>query len=227
MEAFQRGAPEPEDAAFTDDVEHGKLAAQRDEADRRFCAIRQAALNVLMQALRAGKLEARYRHPKDKVEMWVEASEWEGALGAPELPGLTHNYLPHDFFLDRRKLPAVEWEDGDGRLYPALRLHFDKAEFDAWLGDLDLPPTEEPPTHEPTYRTGLPGRPTSRHIITLEAVRRLDAGEAPSSLGQFSSDLSKWLKRVHPEAAPAEAGTIENRLRVLWRTSRRSGSPTE
>jgi hypothetical protein len=153
MEAFQRGAPEPEDAAFTDDVEHGKLAAQRDEADRRFCAIRQAALNVLMQALRAGKLEARYRHPKDKVEMWVEASEWEGALGAPELPGLTHNYLPHDFFLDRRKLPAVEWEDGDGRLYRLCACTSTKqSSMHGWVTSTCHPPRNLRPT---SRRIGL------------------------------------------------------------------------
>ena len=67
-----------------------------------------------------------------------------------------------------------------------------------------------------TYKTGSPGRPTSGHLIVLEANRRIRTGEVQPSLAAFARSLSEWLETTHPRAAKMKQKTIENRLRETW-----------
>jgi hypothetical protein len=67
-----------------------------------------------------------------------------------------------------------------------------------------------------TYKTGSPGRPSSKHLIVLEANRRIRTGEVPKSLAAFARSLSEWLKTTHPTAAEMKQKTIENRVRETW-----------
>jgi hypothetical protein len=49
-----------------------------------------------------------------------------------------------------------------------------------------------------------------------EAQRRLDSGDVPAGITEFSKQLLDWLKRTHPLAAEPTPRTIENRIRPLW-----------
>jgi hypothetical protein len=83
----------------------------------------------------------------------------------------------------------------------------------------------EPPTVDP-FRTGAPGRPTAAGMIGAEAERRISSGEVdlqPRGLARFARDLSNWWEaerlKFTPPGPAMKAGTIENKVRKLWRKS--------
>lgn len=76
---------------------------------------------------------------------------------------------------------------------------------------------------EAPYCTGLPGRPTSWHLIEGECRRRYQAGERhPNNAGremtaEWSRVLGTWLSQNHPDAARVTQKTLSNRLAGLLR----------
>jgi hypothetical protein len=78
-------------------------------------------------------------------------------------------------------------------------------------------PEREP---QPVYRTGGAGRPSSRHLIEAELNRRAEAGTTRPTLRLEAASLVAWLRKAHPEAAPATQKTIENLIRGTYRKLR-------
>jgi hypothetical protein len=66
---------------------------------------------------------------------------------------------------------------------------------------------------EAVYRSGLPGQPSSIHLVEAELDRRVAAGRVWKSKAQCGEELAAWLRRAHPLAPRATAKTIINRLR--------------
>jgi hypothetical protein len=62
-------------------------------------------------------------------------------------------------------------------------------------------------------RTGVQGRPTSRHLVEQEFRRRIDRGEACKYVGAEARALADWLKETHPSFARMTAATVENMIR--------------
>lgn len=88
---------------------------------------------------------------------------------------------------------------------------------------------EEPPTVLP-FRTGAPGRPSAADHIVAEAKRRMSSGEVvlgPRGLARFARDLSDWWESKRQKCIPPgpamKPGTIENKVRDLWRKSQVKG----
>ena len=52
--------------------------------------------------------------------------------------------------------------------------------------------------------TTSPGHKSTLHLIEAEAYRRIMAGEAPATLGEFAQQLLDWLRQSYPEASPTE-----------------------
>jgi hypothetical protein len=67
-----------------------------------------------------------------------------------------------------------------------------------------------------TYRTGLPGKPTSWHLVEHEVRRRYAAGER-SSIAAWARVTSAWLEMEHPSAAKPTLKTLSNKLSLLFR----------
>ncbi len=65
------------------------------------------------------------------------------------------------------------------------------------------------------YRSGLPGRPTIRHLIEAELRRRFKAGECETTLKAEAEALREWAISTHPDAPAPTATTIENQIRPL------------
>lgn len=61
-----------------------------------------------------------------------------------------------------------------------------------------------------------PGHKRSQHLIEAEAYRRIMAGEAPATLAEFVQQLSDWLRRSYPEAAPITLVTVEKQIHETW-----------
>ena len=82
----------------------------------------------------------------------------------------------------------------------------------------------QPSSQNVVYRTGSPGRPTSKHIWMAEARRRLDRGEVEQSRLSFSQVLAQWLHDRHRELPRVTPKTIYNdrELAILWRDARNS-----
>lgn len=68
-----------------------------------------------------------------------------------------------------------------------------------------------------TYKTGVPGKPTSRHLWVEEFRARVSRGEVQLSLAAESRQLAEWLKQEHPTAAPATSKTIQEAIRREYR----------
>ena len=140
----------------------------------------------------------RFNWPKNEIEHWVPYNN------------------PEDPEYDRTL--AAEWYD----------VHLNREQFALLLREMgvsvqestaSLPQSDDAdvPSKRKTYETGDPGRLTSRHLYLPEAKRRLDAENHPETIKEFSEQLAQWLEIAEPEAAPAKAGTIRNRVRPLWR----------
>jgi hypothetical protein len=63
-----------------------------------------------------------------------------------------------------------------------------------------------------TFRTGVAGRPSSKHIVMRMAEQRLASAGPPESWPALSEELARDLKRYHPDAPPMTAKTIRNAL---------------
>jgi hypothetical protein len=72
--------------------------------------------------------------------------------------------------------------------------------------------------HRDHYRTGVPGKPTSRQLVQGELERRAATRQLEGTLRAEAEYLEKWLRATHKDAPPMTARTIENALRNLYRT---------
>jgi hypothetical protein len=116
--------------------------------------------------------------------------------------------------------PPMEWRD----------VHIDRADFEALLRDMGVSVVQsldvDAPADRKTTKTGMPGRPTSKHLVLERARRRLDAGDYPATLATFSRELADQLRNEEPDAAPMTAKTVANAIRELWRVHHKSAKPT-
>jgi len=67
------------------------------------------------------------------------------------------------------------------------------------------------------YRTGLPGKPTSWHLIEAEFRQRFEAGHSYPKVAEWARVLVAWLRAEHPSAPPVTEKTVSNRLSPLLR----------
>jgi hypothetical protein len=61
-----------------------------------------------------------------------------------------------------------------------------------------------------------PGHKRLERLLEAEAYRRIMAGEAPATLGEFAQQLLDWLRASHPDAPPMTLTAIEQRIRETW-----------
>ena len=99
-------------------------------------------------------------------------------------------------------------------------VHLDREQFEALLRDMGVSvqqnPNDEAPGERKTFTTGMPGRPTSKHLIQELARRRLNVGDYPPTLVEFSKQLADELIRAEPKAVPMKPKTVGNAIRPLW-----------
>jgi hypothetical protein len=202
----------------------GRLAA----ADRRSCAsadgIIDAARNQLLEALFEGAIGAegvmRYstRRPIHKPPL-IECDEWipipQGLWSTDEIAiDWGDDYV--DYF-DKRNGEIV------GLVYAKIRVL--RADIDREfpipvLAALDCEPSSAPA--ETDYRTGVAGRPSSKHLAEQEMQRRASHGILCSGVGAEMRELCLWLRLEHPRAPPVKPKSLENSLRGEYRNLKQS-----
>jgi hypothetical protein len=108
-------------------------------------------------------------------------------------------------------------------------VHLDREDFEALLHSMAVSVTQGPNTDAPgkrkTLKTGMPGRPTSKHLVLEIARRRFDAGSLPSKLSVFSRELAEALLSEEPLAASMKPKTIGNAIRKLWHAHQKPPKP--
>ncbi|MFN8831657.1 MAG: hypothetical protein ACK5W0_17565 [Labrys sp. (in: a-proteobacteria)] len=67
--------------------------------------------------------------------------------------------------------------------------------------------------------SGLPGRPTSKHLIDAEFMRRAEAGEMASKITDEANALVEWLRIHHPDAQVPTTKTVRNNLAARFRAA--------
>jgi len=74
--------------------------------------------------------------------------------------------------------------------------------------------------HVVTYTTGLPGRPSTKHLYIPEAEQWLATDRQWKNTTAFAEDLRTWVRAEHPQAALPTAKTIRNHVGSLYRKFR-------
>ena len=107
------------------------------------------------------------------------------------------------------------------------KVHVYRRHLDKWIGRPALSPRTPPPSSAPggpIYRTGLPGKPTTWHLLESECRRRYADGERHSnektggeSPSEWATILIAWLQSAHPTAASPTPKTVANRLSPFLR----------
>jgi len=70
------------------------------------------------------------------------------------------------------------------------------------------------------YKTGAPGRPSSKQLIAMEFDARHQRGETAETITLEAAALASWLSETHPSAPRMTAKTIENQIRAAFRNRR-------
>ena len=71
------------------------------------------------------------------------------------------------------------------------------------------------------YRTGTPGRPTSKQLLIAEAKRRLTDSPPKNGdkLEDFATEMRNWLAKEHPAAPQIEQSAARNILRPIFKSN--------
>lgn len=63
------------------------------------------------------------------------------------------------------------------------------------------------------YRTGMPGRPSIKHLLIPEMTRRFEAGDWSPVLAQEARELREWAAENHSSAPTPTKKSVENAIR--------------
>lgn len=105
---------------------------------------------------------------------------------------------------------------------PWYFVHLDREDFASLLRDMGVSVKSagaDVQGERKTSGTGLAGRPTSIHLVLPLARSRLDAGDYPNTITEFSKQLAETLAKNEPRAHRMTPKAIRHNpeLRELWR----------
>ena len=76
-------------------------------------------------------------------------------------------------------------------------------------------------TKQPAVRSGLPGKPTSKHLYLQKLEARIETGEVAGSLEQEATFLKDYLESTYPEAPSSGLSAIRNNIRKRYNEAKR------
>ena len=131
---------------------------------------------------------------------------------------------------ERVPIPSLEWADltiEDSFRGEVIVRHREGYPA-AWWGDIRIRgadvvsafavPSAQPPA---SYRSGLVGKPTSKHLYLQKLSARIEAGELAPSLEEEAKFLKGWLEQEHPSAPSSGISAIRNAIRASYNEGRR------
>jgi hypothetical protein len=184
----------------------------------------QLPIDQLLRGLKEGRIVATGRRVIDEDILDSPLSNRPSKLGDREpisaLAWLDLTIIESEYTSD---LYVVEWSvdgDGDHRLGREAWRHVRIKRDDA-LAFWAAP--DACSTQEPAVRSGLPGKPTSKHLYLQKLAARIETGEVASSLEREATFLKDWLKKTHPEAPSSGLSAIKNNIRKSYNQARVPG----
>lgn len=161
----------------------------------------------LLEALRAGRISAAGTR-KSGDDHTMQPRDWRGVQLVEQ--------GRFDLHAEHAATGAREWRN---ITIPKIQV------VENWPPHLDEAlPAPLTPTKIATDHSGAAGRPTSKHLVQTEYLRRAEAGEACASITEEGKALSAWLSEAHRHLARMTPGTVENAIRSEF--NRRRG-PTK
>ena len=136
---------------------------------------------------------------------------WEGDLATLERRKVPGNWWSRDIVV---RIPDCEIWEQTGRDRRGRERRWSDVRVTS--NDTARDDTEE--SNSVPLRSGAPGRPTSMHLIEQKFKERAKQGVLKPTLEAEAKFLASWLKKNHPNAHPATAKTIANRLRSRYRS---------
>ena len=170
--------------------------AKREEPAAQVLMLHEAEA-ALLTALRAGQLTAHGK-PDGREPRAMEPRDWRGLILREQQPGTLI------------ALPAKDI----GQCWSNVTLP-QKVVVALWPAQVAESIMRTIP--EVSDRTGVAGRPTSRHLVIAEYLRRYEAGVALTAIGEEARALEAWLPSRHPGLARMTARSIESAIRPEFR----------
>ena len=167
----------------------------------------------LLWALQAARIRATGRQ-------WIYEDSRSPKLGQrvhiPALAWVDLEIGPRDFGYGCDSSLEVFETDGDNwrPAWQDVRIKRDDA-FALW-GSPDGASTQQP-----AVRSGLPGKPTSKHLYLQKLEARIETGEVAGSLEQEATFLKDYLERTYPEAPSSGLSAIRNNIRKRYNEAKR------
>ena len=72
------------------------------------------------------------------------------------------------------------------------------------------------------YKTGLPGKPTIKHLILAQFQERVEQGTFELKLKDEAEALCNWARDKHPNAPRPQPPSIRNAIRDDYRKAKRA-----
>jgi hypothetical protein len=133
----------------------------------------------------------------------------------------------------REPIPSLDWADltiedsfkgemivrhRDGSLTPWKDIRVKGAEVVSAFAvpSAQLPASAPSAQALVSYRSGLPGKPTSKHLYLQKLSERIKAGQLAPTLKDEATFLKGWLKQTHPSAPPGGMSAIKNAIRDAY-----------
>jgi hypothetical protein len=136
--------------------------------------------------------------------------------------GKTHTIFPERWGLER----SWSWlERGEclltsGLVYPPLGISFDKdPTVSIFMSEHDLQrliAKQEVKQEAAPKQSGLPGRPTSKHLVLEKLNERIKANEIEATLDSEATWLRDWLGTKHSQAPQSGQSAIKNAIRETY-----------
>jgi hypothetical protein len=77
-------------------------------------------------------------------------------------------------------------------------------------------PPDASSTQQAVVRSGLPGKPTSKHLYLEKLTARIKVGEVAPSLQGEATFLRDWLEKTYPDAPSSGLSAIKNNIRASY-----------
>jgi hypothetical protein len=202
---------------------HSVTARKLAEAEKQLAVLREAGVPSQPGSLEEAENEFQGALYDGAVSAIGDLGTVDGALQAVQIPSAAWGAGARIERLACALTPPVR---GGTYLNVRLRLtDLDKIwpELRPQPEPVVIPPAE-PVVTAPASRTGLPGRPTSWHLIEAECRKRYAAGErhpgskmGTESRAEWARALLKWFKTTQEGAPVPTEKTVVNKLAELLR----------
>ncbi len=172
----------------------------------------QAAYKTLLNGIEAGKVEVIGL--KGDARERIEGFHFADCRVSIVLVNRGENLIPDGLsLLSYPYIDDVHWRDG---FDDSLRVRHE-VRWSRLMVNKDHVAALWPFEPVEPAKTGVPGRPTSKHLVIAELAERARAGRLPPTLTGASRDLAYWLSTAHPAMPRMGEKAIANAIREEYR----------